>query len=77
MPILMFMPLSSEVREMRDPLPYAVQDVRRAVVDFVNAANSASHVDTVRHIQTVITELTRELEAASMVARHREATFKE
>lgn len=58
-----------------DPVSHAVLAVERGIADLVNAANSANSDTAACDLQMVIRDLIVQLEAASLVAWHRETTF--
>ena len=58
-----------------DLVPHAVLSIERGIADLVNAANSADTDTAACDLQVVIRDLIVQLEAASLVAWHRETTF--
>lgn len=75
MPILWMPPMTGEHVTARDPIPYAVQDVRRAVCDFIAAIHAALDAERVDTLTRELRALRVELEAALAVAAAKEETF--
>jgi hypothetical protein len=75
MPILWMPPAAGDHVTARDPIPYAVQDVRRAVCDFIQALHAAPTADHVEALTQELRALRVELEAALVVAYATEQSF--
>lgn len=58
-----------------DLVPHAVRSIENAIADLVNAANAAQSDTDACELQAVISDLMVQLQAASMVAWHREQQF--
>lgn len=56
-------------------VPHAVRSIETSIADLVNAANAASSDTEACDLQMVIRDLIVKLEAASLVAWHRETMF--
>lgn len=56
-------------------VPHAVRSMETSIADLVNAANAANSDTDACDLQMVIRDLIVKLEAASMVAWHRETMF--
>ena len=74
----MVVPFVAVVQHRPDPadlVPHAVLSIEHGIADLVNAANGAESETDACDLQLVIRDLIIQLEAASLVAWHRETTF--
>ena len=68
-------PLVSRPVPAFELVPYAVRNIESAIVDLVNAANAAKDEREAVDIQSLVSDLTVQLNAVSEVAWHREQQF--